>query len=84
MINFAFIAKRKTCQNSGVVRHVFAVLRPQYHFCLFSLTIFPSCHVKQRGNQIAIDSIGQKTGVIVIDYDYPKLIHTIVIVIVIE
>ena len=41
----------------------------------------PSCHVEQRGNRIAI---GRKTGVIVIDYDYPKLIHTIVIVIVIE
>jgi len=24
------------------------------------------CHVKQRGNRFAIDSIGQKTGVIVI------------------
>jgi len=63
---------------------VFAVFRPQYHFCLFSLTIFPSCYVKQRGNQIAIDSIGRKKGVIVIDYDYLKLIHTILIVIVIE
>jgi len=41
----------------------------------------PSCHVKQRGNRTAIDSIGRKTGVIVIDWDYPKLIHTIVIVI---
>jgi len=30
--NFAFIAKRKTCQNSGAARHVFAALRPQYHF----------------------------------------------------
>jgi hypothetical protein len=78
MIKFAFIAKRKTCQNSGAARHVFAALRPQYHLSLFSLTIIHSCHAK---NKIAIDSIGQKTGVIVIDYDYPKLIHIIVIVI---
>jgi len=41
----------------------------------------PSCHVKQRGNRNAIDSIGQKTGVILIDWDYPKLIHTIVVII---
>ena len=41
----------------------------------------PICHVKQRGNRNAIDSIGQKGGVILIDWDKPKLIHTIVIVI---
>ena len=41
----------------------------------------PSCHVKQRDNRLAIDSIGQETGVILIDCDYPKLIHTIVILI---
>ena len=43
----------------------------------------PIFHVKQRGNRNAIDwqSIGQKGGVILIDWDKPKLIHTIVIVI---
>jgi len=41
----------------------------------------PICHVKQRGNRNEIDSIGEKAGVILIDWDYPKLIHTIVIVI---
>ncbi len=43
----------------------------------------PIFHVKQRSNRNAIDwqSIGQKGGVILIDWDKPKLIHTIVIVI---
>jgi len=42
------------------------------------------CHVKQRGNQTAIDSIRQKTELILIDRDHPKIIHTIVIVIPID
>ena len=41
----------------------------------------PSFPLKRRVNRNAIDSIGQKTGAISIDWDYPKLIHTIVIVI---
>jgi hypothetical protein len=33
----------------------------------------PIFHVKQRGNRNAIDSIGQKAGVILIDWDYQSI-----------
>jgi hypothetical protein len=86
MINFAFIAIRKACQNLGAARHVFAIgIAAAISLLSFFAHYFPWLQCKTSNcNRLAIDLIGRKTGVIVIDYDYPKLIHTIVIVIVIE